>query len=202
MVKKRITIGVLALQGAFFEHMQMLKNLGVSVTEVKTKKNLEGLSGLIIPGGESTTISLLMKNQSLREKLIELIKDGMPVFGTCAGAILLAKKIEGKKLSEGLSLMNIEIERNAYGGQLDSFEEDVFINLNKKKLQFYAIFIRAPKITRVAENIEILAKNSAKEIIMAREKNILVTTFHPELTDDSRIHEYFLKMCENFTRKP
>ncbi|MFC1655826.1 pyridoxal 5'-phosphate synthase glutaminase subunit PdxT [Patescibacteria group bacterium] len=195
-----MTIGVLALQGAFFEHVEMLKRLNVEAREVRQKKDLDGLSGLIIPGGESTTISLLMKNQSLRDELIKAIEGGLPVYGTCAGAILLSKKVEGKKLSERLSVMDIEIERNAYGSQLDSFEEDLVLNLDGEERHFYAIFIRAPKITGVGENIDVLAKNSMSEIVMAREKNMLVTTFHPELTDDSGVHQYFLKMCEKFTQ--
>ncbi len=202
MVDEKITIGVLALQGAFFEHAQMLKHFNVEVREIRQKKDLKGIFGLIIPGGESTTMSILMKKQSFRDELIKIIKNGLPVFGTCAGAILLSKKIKGNKSSEGLSLMNIEIERNAYGGQLDSFEEDVVLNLNDEKKRFHAIFIRAPKIIDVSENVDVLSRNSRNEIIMAREKNMLVATFHPELTSGLAVHEYFIQMCGRFTQKP
>jgi 5'-phosphate synthase pdxT subunit len=187
MVIKNIKIGILALHGSFVEHMSVLEKLGACVCEVRQKKDLDGISGLVIPGGESTTMSLLLKNKELKNEIIRLIKNGLPVFGTCAGAILLSKT---------LSLMDIELERNAYGSQLDSFEEEVILKFGDGGKKFYAIFIRAPKILKVGEGVEVLARNSAGDIILAKENNILVATFHPELTPDETVHEYFLKMCE------
>lgn len=169
----KLNIGVLALQGAFIEHIQILKKLGVNSCEVRTKNELKNLNGLIIPGGESTTMNLL-----IREIKTEMKK--LPIFGTCAGAILLAQQ----------RLIDMEVERNAYGSQLDSFEDD-FIFEGK---EFHGIFIRAPRIKKVGTNVEILARNSKNEIVLVKENHYLASTFHPELTDDTKIHEYFLEM--------
>lgn len=169
----KLKIGVLALQGAFFEHIKILQKLNVETIEVRTVEDLIELDGLIIPGGESTTMNLLIGEIKKQMK-------NLPIFGTCAGAILLSQQ----------NLLNIEVERNAYGSQLDSFE-DKFEFLGDK---INGIFIRAPKILKVGPKVEILAKNSKGEIVLVKEGNYLAATFHPELSEDTKIHEYFLKM--------
>ena len=178
-------IGILALQGDVVEHLNATKkaveklNLDCEVVEVRTKKELENLNGLIIPGGESTTLMKLIK----REGLIEKIKKIKNIFGTCAGAILLSKS--------HLNLMDIEVDRNAYGSQLDSFEKEIETIIGK----INGIFIRAPKIKKINENVKIIAKNE-DEIIgveeVKKEKYYIALTFHPELSD-SKFHEYFIK---------
>jgi len=169
----KIRIGVLALQGAFIEHIEVLAKLGVDFSEVRTKADLKGLDGLIIPGGESTTINLLIGE-------IKSAMKGLPIFGTCAGAILLAQH----------GFINIEIERNAYGSQLESFEDD----FEFQGCKIHGIFIRAPKIKKTGQNVKILARNSKKEPVLVQEGKYLAATFHPELTKDTKVHEYFLKM--------
>ncbi|MFC1647498.1 pyridoxal 5'-phosphate synthase glutaminase subunit PdxT [Patescibacteria group bacterium] len=169
----KIRIGVLALQGDFIEHINILYKLGVETCEVRTKEDLKGLNGLIIPGGESTTMNLLIGE-------IKTAAKKLPIFGTCAGAILLAQH----------GFMDIEIERNAYGSQLDSFEDEFEFNDHK----VHGIFIRAPKIKSVGPDVEVLARNSRKDIVFVRQGKYLAATFHPELTDNTKIHEYFLKM--------
>ncbi len=168
----KLKIGVLALQGAFFEHVEILEKLGVQTSEVRTVEDLAGLDGLIIPGGESTTMNLLIGE-------IKKVMKKLPIFGTCAGAIILAQ-----------NFMDIEVERNAYGSQLDSFEDDFQFNGHN----IHGIFIRAPKILKVGDGVEVLAKNSKDEIVLVREDRYLASTFHPELTEDTKIHEYFLDM--------
>jgi len=168
----KIRVGVLALQGAFIEHVEMLKSLGVKAVEVRTAKDLNGLDGLIIPGGESTTMNLLIGEIKKNMK-------NCPIFGTCAGAILLSQQ----------NLLNIDVERNAYGSQLDSFEDDFQFQGHN----FHGIFIRAPKIIKVGPKVEVLAKNSKDEIVLVREGNYLAATFHPELTEDAIIHKYFIQ---------
>jgi 5'-phosphate synthase pdxT subunit len=183
MVNKQITIGILALHGAFREHKKMLEKIGIASKEIRAKKDLDAISGLILPGGESTTMSILLK-KDLEEEIIRLIKNGLFVYGTCAGVILLAEKF---------SLIDVEVERNAYGSQLDSFEESINVKLFNKLKTFNAIFIRAPKIIKAGKGVEILAKRKIGDIVMAKQKNILVSTFHPELTNDPCIHEYFIQ---------
>ncbi|MCD6309611.1 MAG: pyridoxal 5'-phosphate synthase glutaminase subunit PdxT [Candidatus Eremiobacteraeota bacterium] len=188
-------IGILDLQGSVIEHTTVLTNCGIKPVPVKYPRDLEGLSGLILPGGESTTIAELL----LRSGLFKIIKDkaesGMPVYGTCAGLILMAKRIiDGTKNQPSLELMNITARRNAYGRQNESFEEDIEIPVLGKK-PFPGIFIRAPLIVDVGKKVEILGKHNGS-IIAAREGNFLVSTFHPELTDDIRFHRYFISMCD------
>lgn len=168
----KLKVGVLALQGAFFEHVDILQKLGVQTSEVRTVKDLVGLDGLIIPGGESTTMNLLIGE-------IKKAMKNLPIFGTCAGAIILAQ-----------NFMAIEVERNAYGSQLDSFEDDFQFDGHN----IHGIFIRAPKIIKVGSKVEVLAKNFKNEIVLVREDRYLASTFHPELTEDTKIHEYFLEM--------
>jgi len=184
-------IGVLAAQGAFIEHEAVLKKLGVAVKEVRLPADLDGLDGLIIPGGESTTMVRLMNEYQLTDKLKELIKNGFPVFGTCAGMILLAKK-NSSTFPEPLGVMDIIVKRNAFGRQIDSFETDLPIPVLGKK-PFHAVFIRAPLIEHIDEKkVDVLARLENGTIVAARQGKLLVSSFHPELTDDTRFHQYFL----------
>jgi 5'-phosphate synthase pdxT subunit len=196
-----LKVGVLALQGAVSEHIEILKNamkeLGISgnVVCVRSKKNLEDISGLIIPGGESTTINRLMLSTGIYEKIIELAKNGLPILGTCAGTILLAKEGDEQVRQTNtrlLGLMEMKVLRNAYGRQVDSFEVDVNIPEIGTK-PFRTVFIRAPTIEKVWGNTKVWTKYKDK-IIGAKKDNILALTFHPELSDDTRIHEYFLRI--------
>lgn len=170
-------IGILDIQGSVEEHVEALKKLQIEAVFVKKVEDLKGLDGLILPGGESTTIGKLMDFAGLKKELKKRVKRGMAVWGTCAGAILMAQ----------LGLINIEIERNAYGRQQESFETEVLFNGEK----IPAIFIRAPKILLAGDDCEILAKYD-DDIVAVREGKMMITTFHPELTDDLTIHRYFV----------
>ena len=190
-------IGVLALQGAFREHRQMLEKLGVDVTEVRLPKHLEGLSGLVIPGGESTTMGKLMMDYDLKEPIQKFYQDGGAIFGTCAGAIMLATEIEGQpKHIQGkqpsLELMDITVARNAFGRQVDSFKEP--LTIKGLDSSFDAVFIRAPVITQVGEEVEVLCEHQG-QVVLARSGRLMAASFHPELTRDARVHELFLKTC-------
>ena len=197
---KRLKIGVLALQGAVSEHVKALekvmKKLGLEgeVVLVRKKEDLNDISGLVIPGGESTTINRLMLKIGIREKIIKLAKERLPILGTCAGAILLAKKGDEQVKRTGtilLGLMKMKVLRNAYGRQVNSFEVDVKIpELGSKS--FRTVFIRAPVIEKVWGETKVWAKHKNK-IIGAKKDNVLALTFHPELINDLRIHEYFIK---------
>ena len=190
---KKINVGVLALQGDFEEHIKMLKGLNVPVIEIRSPKQLEEIDGLIIPGGESTTINKLMNKYGFKERLKDFRRSGKPIFGTCAGLIILASEVSGK--GSGLGFIDMKVKRNAYGRQIDSFEEMVSINFDHKpdRNGFKSVFIRAPKIVYTGKNVKVLSSLN-DEILLAREKNILVCAFHPELTDDTRIHKYFIEM--------
>lgn len=190
---KKINVGVLALQGDFKEHIKILKGLDVPVIEIRFSKQLEKIDGLIIPGGESTTINKLMEKYGFREKLKDFRRSGKPIFGTCAGLIILASGVSGK--GPGLGFIDMKVKRNAYGRQIDSFEEMVSINFDHKPdpVEFRSVFIRAPKIVYTGKNVKVLS-SLGDEVMLAREENILVCAFHPELTDDTRIHEYFIEM--------
>lgn len=183
-------IGILAAQGAFAEHMAALKRLDIEAVTVRLPGELEGVEGLIIPGGESTTISRLMAAYDLMKEITKLAGDGMPIFGTCAGMILMAKQISGNN-AVSLGLMNIKVKRNAFGRQVDSFETELRIPVLGKKA-FPGVFIRAPKIENCAEGVEVLARLADGTIVAARQGKLLVTAFHPELTDDLRFHRYFV----------
>ncbi|MDD6260879.1 MAG: pyridoxal 5'-phosphate synthase glutaminase subunit PdxT [Clostridiales bacterium] len=187
-----MNIAVLALQGAFIEHEQMLSRLGVSSFEIRQKKDLETpFDGLIIPGGESTVQGKLMRELELFEPLRERIEAGLPVFGTCAGLLLLAKKIENDERLH-FATMDICAVRNAYGRQLGSFyTESEFSGVGKIPMTF----IRAPYISEVSGDTQILASVDGK-IVAARQKNQLVTAFHPELNEDTSVHRYFLDMIK------
>ena len=184
-------IGVLALQGAFREHIYALEALGANAVAVRLPMQLDECDGLIIPGGESTAITKLMDAYGFYEPLAARHADGMAVWGTCAGAILIAKEIvDGTDGQHGLELMDIAVRRNAYGRQVDSFEVDLdFASFDDP---YRGVFIRAPWIERVGEKGAILAKHDG-HVVAAREDNLMATTFHPELTGDPRIHRYFIE---------
>ena len=190
--EKGMKIGVLASQGAFAEHIAVLKKLGVEALPVRLPRQLAGLDGLIIPGGESTTISKLMKDYDLVSGILQLAEEGKPIFGSCAGMILLAKEIPGSTV-EPLGLMDISVRRNAFGRQNESFETDINIPVLGEK-PFHAVFIRAPLIESVNGTTEVLAKLDNGTAVAARQGKFLVSAFHPELTDDPRFHRYFLDM--------
>lgn len=190
--KVMITIGVLGIQGAVSEHIDKLRSFNeVKAIVVKTKEELNLVQGIIIPGGESTAIGKLLEDFSLIEPLRERIEKGLPVWGTCAGMILLAKKIS-KDPKTYLKVMNIEVKRNAYGSQLESFQEQKIIKeISKEPIPI--VFIRAPYVERVWGTVDILAEADGK-IVACREKNMLATSFHPELTEDLSFHKYFVEM--------
>ena len=184
------TIGVLALQGAFIEHVHALERLGCAAREVRLPRDLNGLDGLILPGGESTTIGKLMVQYELDAPIRARARAGFPIWGTCAGMILLANDIGG--LHQPLiGVMEIVVERNAFGRQLDSFEADLAIPLIGAA-PFRAIFIRAPLIHTVGADVEVIARLADGRIVAARQQNLLATSFHPELTRDDRLHRYFV----------
>lgn len=190
-------IGVLALQGDFAEHISMLKKLGVETAEVRLPKHLDGLDGLIIPGGESTTIGKLAVAYDLLDPLKEFGKT-RAIWGTCAGAIFLSKDIGRDQPL--LGLMDIKVQRNAFGRQVDSFETDLEIDELYKATgtehPYHAVFIRAPIIESVGEGVKILASLPDGRIVAARQGRLLATSFHPELTNDTRFHEYFLTLVD------
>ncbi len=183
-------VGILALQGDICEHLHALERIGANVLPVRRPQELEKVDGLIIPGGESTTIGKLIKRYGLADA-IENLAMRAPVYGTCAGMILLAKNVVGSEQFR-LGLIDITVQRNAYGRQVDSFEADVPIPVLGEP-PFRAVFIRAPAIASVNGNVQALARHEEK-VILARQNNILVSSFHPELTEDDRIHRYFLSM--------
>jgi len=183
-------IGVLASQGAFAEHIAMLHQLEVEVLPVRLLQELRGLDGLIIPGGESTSISKLMLDYNLISEIRNLAKNGLPIFGTCAGMILLANKISDSGV-EPLRVMDIKVRRNAFGRQRDSFETELSIPVLGEK-PFPGVFIRAPIIEQANSEVEILATLADSTSVAARQGKLLVSAFHPELTDDLRFHQYFL----------
>ena len=186
-----VVIGVLAVQGAFAEHIAALQRLGVGTREVRVPADLEGLDGLIIPGGESTAIGKLLEDFGLLGPLRELVRGGLPVYGTCAGAILLAKDI-GDFNQPLLGTMDLQVERNAFGRQLQSFETDLRV-APLGEAPFRAIFIRAPAIRRAGPSVERLAALEDGTVVAARQDGLLVTCFHPELSGDDRFHRYFLE---------
>ncbi len=189
----RLKVGVLSLQGAVEEHLNMVRKCGFEGIKVKTPGDLEKVERLIIPGGESTTIGKLAKIYGLDKAIIKRGQEGMPIFGTCAGMILLAREIQDSNQIR-FGLIDILVERNAFGRQVDSFEADLEIKVLTGE-PFRAVFIRAPYIKKTGSKVKILAKLDSK-IVMAQQDNILVSAFHPELTDDLRIHKYFLS--ENY----
>lgn len=186
-------IGILGMQGAIAEHQEILLQIPHTKTRiVKIAKDLDCIDGLILPGGESTAIGKLLDYFSLKEILQQKIISGLPVFGTCAGLILLAKNIENQTNTH-LATMDITVKRNGYGSQLDSFSTNLLIPTIDKNMPIPLVFIRAPYITKTSKDVQILATLDNK-IIAARQKNMLVSSFHPELTNDLRFHQYFLSM--------
>ncbi|MDP2661374.1 MAG: pyridoxal 5'-phosphate synthase glutaminase subunit PdxT [Dehalococcoidia bacterium] len=184
-------VGVLALQGAFAEHLSALGRLGIEGLTVRLPEQLDGLDGLIIPGGESTTISKLMLSFGIFEALKIRIEAGLAVWGTCAGMILLARETDDRKLPV-MGLMDIRVKRNAFGRQLESFEQDLPIAALGPD-PFHAVFIRAPAIECAGNTVEVLARLNRGPIVAARQGRLLATAFHPELTPDLRLHQYFLR---------
>lgn len=189
-----MTIGVLAFHGDFAEHLDVLNDLGVTAIEVRSLKDLEQADKLIIPGGESTVMAKFLKTSGIDADIIRRVSDAkypLSVYGTCAGAILLAKRVTGKLAPKTLGLIDIDVERNAYGSQVDSFEATLMIKGISEPVM--TSFIRAPVITRVGKDVEILAEHDGKPVLV-RQGNVLAGTFHPEVRGQTAIHEMFLGM--------
>lgn len=186
----RRRIGVLALQGAFAAHQQRLVDLGHDAPAVRTEAQLAGLDGLVMPGGESTTMSHLLRTNELFEPLAERLADGLPVMGTCAGMILCASEVlEGRDDQRSFGLIDLTVRRNGYGRQLDSFETD--LDVTGLDEPFHAVFIRAPVVERVGAGVEVLAEHDGRPVLL-RAGRCTVASFHPELTDDGRLHRHFV----------
>lgn len=186
-----VSIGVLAIQGDFAAHLRMLQRIGVRATEIRRAADLEAVDGLIIPGGESTAILNFIQEDNLSESIADFADAGKPILGTCAGAILLAREVYNPA-QPSLGLIDIAIERNAYGRQVDSFIAEIDTSLEGGPLE--AVFIRAPKVSRVGSTVEVLATFD-DEPVLVRDRNIIAGTFHPELTADDRIHKLFVEMA-------
>jgi len=183
-------IGVLALQGAFIEHLQVIERLGAKAVAVRLPSHLPDLDGLIIPGGESTTMIRLMADYQLLQPLKDRVKGGLPILGTCAGMILMAKSVPDFTL-QTLGMMDIAVRRNAFGSQVDSFEADLEMPALGQP-PFHAVFIRAPIIETANSTVEVLARLPNGAAVAARQGKMLAAAFHPELTPDARFHQYFL----------
>jgi len=193
-----VNIGILALQGAFAAHQRVLTDLGASVTLVRGVEDVDGLDGIVLPGGESTTMSMLLDSSGIAAPLRERVRNGFPVFGTCAGLILLAEKIiDGRADQQQLGGLAITARRNGYGRQIDSFESSISICEAENKFAMNGVFIRAPRIEEVTGNVEVLGTVNG-DVVLVRQGNILGATFHPELSDDHRVHEMFLKMVSRY----
>lgn len=189
-----MNIGVLALQGGVIEHINAINKLGLNGMEVKGVEDLNNIDAIILPGGESTTIGNLLNVTGLMEPLKEKIQKGLPTWGTCAGMILLAKEIDNDSRRH-LQLMDIKVKRNAFGSQIDSFKRNTVIPaVSEQNIEL--VFIRAPYITETGNNVEILSKLDGN-IIAARQNNMLATSFHPELTEDTAFLKYFINICKN-----
>ena len=187
-----LCVGVLALQGAFREHVAAVASLGATAREVRQLKDIDGIDALIIPGGESTTMGKLLNEWNMLEPLRQRILDGMPVYGSCAGLILLCREIEDSDQPR-LGVLDATVRRNAFGRQVDSFETDLSIpEIGADPIP--AVFIRAPVITGVGAGVTVLAEVKGQAVAV-RQNNILATSFHPELTPDTRMHSYFLSFC-------
>ncbi len=184
-------VGVLGLQGDFREHHRVLRDLGVDTRDVRTVEGIDAVDALVLPGGESTTMAQLMALHGLDEALVRRGREGLPLFGTCAGLILMARDVTGGD-PKGLGLIDVKVDRNAYGRQVDSFEADLDV---KGIGALHAVFIRAPKITDHGPGVEILAEHDGVPVL-AQEANVLVSSFHPELVGEGRIHEHFLSLID------
>jgi 5'-phosphate synthase pdxT subunit len=186
-------VGVLALQGAFAAHSDCLSSIGVQSIEVRNPEQLGSVDALLMPGGESSTMSQLLESSGLFDPISSRIADGMPVFGTCAGMILLASEIlDGRSDQRSFSAIDISVRRNAFGRQVDSFEATI----NSSVGDFHGVFIRAPRIERVGDDVEILGSIDG-EPVLVRQGNVLAASFHPELSNDARLHEYFVSITAN-----
>jgi 5'-phosphate synthase pdxT subunit len=188
------TVGVLAIQGDFAEHRKSLERLGVEVREIRLPQQLDDIDGLIIPGGESTTIAQLIDIYGFRDVLRERASGDMPIWGTCAGMIVMAERLLDPR-PEPLGLMDIEVSRNAFGRQLDSFETDLMVE-SVDGAPFRGVFIRAPVVTDVGSGVDVLARLDDGRPVAVRQDRLLATAFHPELTPDSRVHELFVRIVE------
>jgi len=188
-----VCIGVLALQGDVREHIQAIERAGGKAVAVRTREEIEAVDGLIIPGGESTTVGKLLERFGLMPVVRAMPGEGKPIFGTCTGMILLAKNIEDSEQPR-IGVMDVTVRRNAFGRQVDSFEEDLAV-AGVAGLPVRAVFIRAPYITELAPGVEVLAEYKGHPVLV-REQNLLAAAFHPELTTDSRIHQLFIRMVE------
>lgn len=186
-------VGVLSLQGAVAEHIRMIEQAGAEGVAIKRTEQLDELDGLIIPGGESTTIGKLMRDYGFIEALQQFHGQGKPIFGTCAGLIVLADDIVGQE-QQHLGLMHIQVQRNAFGRQRESFETELDVKGIPEKIR--AVFIRAPLIKSVGDDVEVLSEHNG-EIVAARQQTLLAVSFHPELTNDYRLHQYFLDMVKS-----
>ena len=194
-----IKIGVLSLQGAFEEHINCLSHLEVEASQVRLTEDLGGLNGLVIPGGESTTMARLMRDYGLTAPLRRLIRSGVPVMGTCAGMIVLSHKITDVG-APTLDVMDMRVHRNGFGRQIDSFEADLTIPEIGKK-SYPGVFIRAPFIERIGPGVDVLARLGDGTAVAARQGNMLALSFHSELTDDLRLHSYFLDIVHNSVKR-
>jgi 5'-phosphate synthase pdxT subunit len=186
-------IGVLALQGAFREHLDTLSSIGVEGVRVREPADLEGVSGLILPGGESTTMRQLIDRWGLRQPILDLAASGAPIFGTCAGMIVLAREIAGGE-PPILPLLDVTVERNAFGRQLDSFEADLDVDV-LGTTPVHAVFIRAPIIERTGPDVDVLAELDDGRVVAVRQRNVLATAFHPELAGETRFHRLLTTMA-------
>ncbi len=192
-----MNIGILALQGAFLEHQKILTKLGVDSSLIKNTTDLDNIDGIILPGGESTSMRLISQRKELWSGLKLKLHMGLPAFGTCAGAILLSKAIAGEN-TETLGLIDVQVKRNAYGRQINSFNDFINLKFSPEK-DYLAIFIRAPVFEKIGKQVEILAKHQDQPVLL-REKNVVISSFHPELTDDLRVHSYFIDIFKNKER--
>ena len=186
-------IGVLALQGAFREHLDTLAAIGVEGVRVREPSDLDGVNGLILPGGESTTMRQLIERWGLREPILDLAASGAPIYGTCAGMIVLAREIGGGD-PPVLPLLDVTVERNAFGRQLDSFEADIPVAVLGDR-PVHAVFIRAPVIERTGPGVDVLARLDDGRVVAVRERNIVATSFHPELAGETRFHRLVAAMA-------
>ena len=192
-----LTVGVVAVQGDFAKHVALLKKLNVSTREVRLPKDLEGLDAIIMPGGESTTFRHLFDLYGLAQPIAALASSGVPIWGTCAGMIMMASELEDHR-PEPLGLMDVTVSRNAYGRQVDSFVIDINFPILGSE-PFHTVFIRAPAATRIGPDVEVLGSLPDGTPVALRQCNLLVTSFHPELTRDTRFHQYFLSLIEQST---
>ena len=188
------SVGVLAIQGDFLEHRQVLERIGVDAPEIRLPHQLDDVDGLIIPGGESTTIAQLIDIYGFRKSLKAKSKAGMPIWGTCAGMIVIANSLSDHR-PEPLGLMSIDVSRNAFGRQIDSFEQDLIVE-ELDGPPFHGVFIRAPAVDKIGDGVRVMANLDDGRPVAVRQDRMFATAFHPELTDDTRIHEMFVRIVE------